>query len=60
MGQVPIGAHQRFSDKGLLIAESVYDGRGRITRERSWDASGKLERDDEVFEDGSRKTFAKP
>jgi len=58
--QLPTGTHQRFSDTGLLIAESVYDAKGRITRERSWDASGRLERDDEVFEDGSRKAFAKP
>lgn len=53
--QLPTGTHQRFSDSGLLIAESVYDDKGRVTRERSWDANGKLEREDEVFEDGSRK-----
>lgn len=58
--QLPTGTHQRFSDGGLLIAESVYDDLGRVTRERSWDANGKLERDDEVFEDGSRRAFAKP
>ena len=60
LSQVPTGVHQRFGDNGLVIAESTYDDRGRITRERSWDAAGKLERDDEVFEDGSRKAFAKP
>ena len=58
--QLPTGTHQRFSDGGLLIAESAYDDLGRVTRERSWDANGKLERDDEVFEDGSRRAFAKP
>ena len=58
--QLPTGTHQRFSDSGLLIAESVYDDLGRVTRERSWDANGRLERDDEVFEDGSRRAFAKP
>jgi antitoxin component YwqK of YwqJK toxin-antitoxin module len=57
--QTPIGTHQRFSDKGMLVAESTYDDKGRITRERTWDALGKLERDDEVFEDGSRKAYAK-
>jgi antitoxin component YwqK of YwqJK toxin-antitoxin module len=57
--QTPIGTHQRFSDKGMLVAESTYDDKGRITRERTWDAHGKLERDDEVFEDGSRKAYAK-
>jgi hypothetical protein len=30
-----------------------------VTRERSWDEDGKLERDDEVFEDGSRKAYAR-
>jgi antitoxin component YwqK of YwqJK toxin-antitoxin module len=58
--QIPVGTHQRFSENGTLIAESVYDDKGRVTRERVWDALGKLERDDEVFEDGSRKAFARP
>lgn len=53
--RVPTGTHQRFDDKGALMAESVYDDKGRVTRERTWDADGKPERDDEVFEDGSRK-----
>jgi len=57
--QTAIGTHQRFSESGTLIAESIYDDKGRITRERTWDASGKLERDEEVFEDGSRKAYAK-
>jgi hypothetical protein len=30
-----------------------------LTRERSWDDSGQLQRDDEVFEDGSRKAYSK-
>lgn len=55
--QTPIGTHQRFNEKGALIAESIYDENGRIARERAWDANGKLERDDQVFEDGSRKEF---
>ncbi|MDM0055653.1 toxin-antitoxin system YwqK family antitoxin [Variovorax fucosicus] len=57
--QMPAGTHQRFDDKGTLVAESVYDAKGRVTRERAWDEAGKLQRDDEVFEDGSRKAFAK-
>ena len=57
--QMPAGTHQRFDDKGTLVAESVYDANGRVTRERAWDEAGKLQRDDEVFEDGSRKAFAK-
>lgn len=51
--RIAIGTHQRFADNGALIAESVYDAKGRISRERRWDAAGKLERDDEVSEDGS-------
>lgn len=55
--QLPIGTHQRFSEKGTLLAESHFDPKGRVTRERAWDENGDLQRDDEVFEDGSRKAF---
>ncbi|VTU17882.1 toxin-antitoxin system YwqK family antitoxin [Variovorax sp. PBL-E5] len=51
-----VGVHRRFNDKGTLMAESVYDGKGRITRERTWDENGQVQRDDEVFADGSRKS----
>ena len=54
-----VGRHQSFDTQGKLVGESLYDTRGRISRERAWDASGQLLRDDEVFEDGSRKAFAK-
>ena len=54
-----VGRHQSFDTQGKLVGESLYDRRGRISRERAWDASGQLLRDDEVFEDGSRKAFAK-
>lgn len=57
--RIPTGTHQRFSDKATLMAESVYDDKGRVTRERTWDADGKPQRDDEVFEDGSRKAYAR-
>jgi antitoxin component YwqK of YwqJK toxin-antitoxin module len=53
--QVPLGKHQRFSEKGTLLAESSFDARGRVTRERSWDENGELQRDEHVLEDGSRK-----
>ncbi len=56
--QVPIGTHQRFSEKGTLLAESTFDPKGRVTRERRWDENGELLSDDEVFEDGSRKAYA--
>ena len=58
-GTRPLGTHQRFDARGTLVAETVYDDRGRATRERSWDEAGQLVRDDEVFEDGSRKAYAK-
>ena len=49
--QMPIGRHQRFSEKGTLLAESIFDAKGRVTRERSWDENGVLERDDQVPDD---------
>ncbi|MES2183257.1 MAG: hypothetical protein V4505_01815 [Pseudomonadota bacterium] len=54
----PVGTHRQFDTQGRVKSESVYDARGRITRERAWDPSGALLRDDEVFEDGSRKAFS--
>jgi antitoxin component YwqK of YwqJK toxin-antitoxin module len=56
---LPMGLHRRFDDQGRLASESIYDDKGRITRERTWDANGQPERDDEVFEDGSRKAYAR-
>lgn len=57
--QIPVGTHQRFSEKGTLLAESNFDAKGRVTRERAWDENGELQRDDEVFEDGSRKAYTR-
>ncbi|WP_019657509.1 toxin-antitoxin system YwqK family antitoxin [Variovorax atrisoli] len=57
--QIPVGTHQRFSEKGTLLAESSFDAKGRVTRERVWDENGDLQRDDEVFEDGSRKAYTR-
>jgi len=57
--QLPIGTHQRFNATGMLVGETINDDKGRTLRERAWDDSGKLVRDDEVFEDGSRKAYAK-
>jgi hypothetical protein len=33
------------------------DDRGRVSREREFDAGGQLVRDDEPFEDSSRKAY---
>ena len=53
-----MGTHQTFDVPDLLATETLYDDKGRVTRERQFD-EGKIKRDDAVFEDGSRKAFAK-
>jgi antitoxin component YwqK of YwqJK toxin-antitoxin module len=55
----PVGVQQQFNQDGTLIAESTYDDQGHLTREKAWDKTGVLLRDDAVFEDGSRKAFAR-
>lgn len=55
----PVGTQQRFNQAGTLVAESVYDARGHLNREKTWDEKGMLLRDDAVFEDGSRKAFSR-
>lgn len=57
--RVATGTHQSFNSAGRVVAESTYDDKGRITREKAWDDNGALLRDDAVFEDGSRKAFAR-
>ncbi|WP_038202091.1 toxin-antitoxin system YwqK family antitoxin [Xenophilus azovorans] len=57
--QVPVGVHQRFNEQGTLVAESSYDDAGRLKRERGWSDDGRPLRDDEVFEDGSRRAYAR-
>ena len=59
MGSIPVGTHRQFHIDGKLIAESIYDDKGRISRERGFDEDGKVIRDDEVFEDGSRKAYSR-
>ena len=49
--QVPVGKHQRFSERGTLLAESVFDARGRVLSERSWNEDGVLERDEQVSDE---------
>lgn len=48
-----VGAHA-FKQREL-----EYSDRGTLVRERAWNDDGTPGRDDEVFEDGSRKVFAK-
>lgn len=56
---VAVGVHKRFDANGRLAGEQFHDERGRLTRERVYDVNGALLRDDELFEDGSRKQYAK-
>ncbi|SFM98949.1 toxin-antitoxin system YwqK family antitoxin [Variovorax sp. OV329] len=37
-----VGTHKRFNDRGLLVSESVYDDKGRVQQERSWNDAGEL------------------
>lgn len=54
-----VGVHRRFDEAGRLRSERHHDERGRVTRERELDEAGAVTRDDAVFEDGSRKAFAR-
>lgn len=58
-GEVATGVHRTFDDAGHLRSDRHYDERGRITPERELDGKGNVVRDDEVFEDGSRKAYGK-
>ncbi len=58
-GERAVGVHQYFFDNGKLEQEDHYDDKGHIKRQRVWDEAGKLVSDDELFEDGSRKAYAR-
>ena len=55
----PVGAHEQFDEQGRKVSETLYDDQGRARRHRSWAADGTLVKDDEIFEDGSRKAFTR-
>ncbi len=55
----PLGVHQSFSSSGVLIGESHHDAKGNRNRERKFDEKGSLQSDEQLFEDGSRKSYAK-
>ena len=57
--EIATGVHRSWDESGALRAERFHDERGRVTRERAFDGAGVLVRDDEVFEDGSRKAFGR-
>lgn len=56
--ELALGTHRHFDEQGRVRLERVHDDRGRVGREREFDAAGTLLRDDELFEDGSRKSSA--
>lgn len=58
-GERAVGVHKAFFDNGKLEEEDHYDDKGNVKRQRVWDESGKLLSDDELFEDGSRKAYAR-
>lgn len=58
-GRSAIGTHKRYNPQGILIAEYSYDNKGHLMRERVWNEKGTLLRDDEVFEDSSRKAYTR-
>jgi len=53
------GMYRSWNAEGRLRAGNTYDARSCINREREFDASGVPTRDDELFEDGSRKAHRK-
>ncbi|MDQ6638620.1 MAG: hypothetical protein M3Z15_03005 [Pseudomonadota bacterium] len=57
-GDIATGVHRSWDEAGQLSGERYYDERGRITREREL-YGDTVVRDDEVFEDGSRKGLRK-
>jgi antitoxin component YwqK of YwqJK toxin-antitoxin module len=57
--EIGVGEHQSFDDQARLRLVQFYDDKGLINRERALDEAGAVVRDDTLFEDGSRKAFAK-
>jgi antitoxin component YwqK of YwqJK toxin-antitoxin module len=58
-GQRATGVHKSFFENGKLAQEEHYDDKGHVKRLRSWNEGGTLTADDELFEDGSRKAYAR-
>jgi antitoxin component YwqK of YwqJK toxin-antitoxin module len=54
-----VGVHQTYFDNGKLAQEDTYDDNGHIQRQRTWNNAGQLLSDDALFEDGSRKAYAR-
>lgn len=54
-----VSLQEHFFDNGQLAQENTFDEQGNIHRRRVWDEAGQLLSDDELFEDGSRKAYAR-
>jgi len=54
-----LGVHKSYYENGKLAQEEHFDAKGNVKRLRSWDEAGKPTADDELFEDGSRKAYAR-
>ena len=57
------GLQQSFHANGQVATEDTYSkpdehGRTKLVARKQWDASGKLQSDDEILEDGSRRRSA--
>jgi antitoxin component YwqK of YwqJK toxin-antitoxin module len=55
--EIAVGAHKSFDESQRLRFERIHDAQGKPTRERQFSEAGALIRDDEIFEDGSRRAF---
>ncbi|MGA2350095.1 MAG: toxin-antitoxin system YwqK family antitoxin [Terracidiphilus sp.] len=51
-----VGEDRGYNEKGNLVYVGTYNDKGKITHEKFWDNNGKLVSDEELFEDGSRKS----
>ena len=54
-GRSVVGISQHFDEEGHLRREELYDDKSVLKTRKEYDASGKLLKDEEFFEDGSRK-----
>ena len=52
----PIGEFHEYDPAGPLISTSYYDENHKLKEKKYWDSSGNLLHDDDIFEDGSRKS----
>ncbi len=54
-GRGVVGKSQYFDEEGRLRREEFYDDKSTLKTRKEFDVSGKVTKDEEFFEDGSRK-----